>query len=65
MHNTMKVKYDAILDEEREADILPDGSNSNIDKLTYDTTPASSDALSEGQMRRNTTDRTLDLGMAY
>jgi hypothetical protein len=40
-----------------------DGSNSAIDKLVFDTTPASVDALLEGQLRWNATDRTLDIGV--
>lgn len=40
-----------------------DGSNSNINELYFDITPASSDQLLEGQVRWNPIDRTLDIGM--
>lgn len=40
-----------------------DGSNSNVDKLSFDITPTT-DTLTEGQMRWNATDGTLDLAHA-
>jgi len=39
------------------------GLNSDIDELHFDITPTSVDALLEGQLRWNATDKTLDIGM--
>lgn len=40
-----------------------DGLNSNIDELHFDITPTSTDTLLEGQLRWNTLERTLDIGV--
>jgi hypothetical protein len=74
-HNADDVIYDnsisglsatdaqAAIDEIAADVILADGTNSAIDKLVFDTTPASVDALQEGELRWNATDKTLDIGM--
>lgn len=43
--------------------IQNNGANSMIDELNFDTTPTSTDALLEGQLRWNTNERTLDIGV--
>jgi len=45
--------------------INSDWSNSNIDTLVFDETPASVDALNPWEMRWNSTDWTMDLGMPF
>jgi len=58
-----EVRITALEDEPMATFMHLDGSNSNIDELHFDITPTSTDALTEGQLRWNATDKTLDIGM--